>query len=340
MIQETNLQPFCISQSVAQNERSKSDPLITIATLEIGYRQNVRKFMEENFTVLPQSNADIFSADVVCIGDNTHISSQDDAIAGELLRFLCRDGDIVLVEGVGSGETAGKEEELLTDLIERKITVLGWDQPEIQKEVLKKVPAAIELQKRLEAEKDPDKIKALLKEQKDLVASMTALAVPPRNLSILNTVKSIYSSKRIFITAGSGHFTLDPELIEKLKASKGRVAVLIPKFDKKAPIEELGNFYSGLSKDTFDRSLLVKLPGGASRRFWAGWFKGGATARSGDLLSPDMDTLGAFNARQLGLEQASTYKVLSVRDYNGSKVNPNMVPPIPPLNMGVPSFSF
>ncbi|MFA5103712.1 MAG: hypothetical protein WC527_00815 [Candidatus Margulisiibacteriota bacterium] len=276
---------------------------------------SVEAFVKENFDIDPQSNSDISSAKVICLGDPQHTSNLDEAFNSELLRLIARTGDVVLMERVPFLEFAKKREFMETGSVTSDIMVIGWDNVRL---TLRCLEIARTLLDTVNTKQDADRLFAELDE-----------AVKGRNKSMLSTINTVSAPCRIIVLAGRGHFTGDTELIDGIKRSKNSVVILSPKtrsFDDKNTIRK---YFCGSFGDKNNLMLTIERPGRLDARIWCGFFESGSDARKGSTVCLRAGALSAANMAHFGLKEMIHYKIKDIESYieNISHAFPLELPP-------------
>ena len=201
------------------NSVSLSEDIIRI----IEFEGSVEEFIQEEVTILGGNVESITDAQIIFLGED-HRSLSADYRQAFIMRALGKDGDIVLLENVQSGEERlahdvpvvqlpGFNDELT------RLQFMGWDDMELHAQAAELVGQSLQIYDEIKIAQengDDSQLERLNSEFWELHDAAMEIAIVPRNQSLKATLDSLDSEleagKRIFIIAGSLHYIDDPDL--------------------------------------------------------------------------------------------------------------------------------
>jgi hypothetical protein len=176
------------------------------------------RMLEHSFSVVG-GNSPIQEAQLVIIGD-AHFRSYQKTVA-ELINLLAEDGDLVLVEGVGTNETIEKNEHSSSQTISPNVTVRGWENMALHKEQCElEIPPEVHPKQNGETHEE---YIARLESRSHLIKKLKAeherLTIE-RNAPMFEAVRELYPNyKHVFVIQGSNHLK-DPRYTEQFQDKK------------------------------------------------------------------------------------------------------------------------
>jgi hypothetical protein len=168
-------------------------------------------------------NIPIEKANIICLGER-HDCQNHVTLHARLLESFAKDGDIVLVEGVKSGQVVSRHKLEVTKTLTKDVTVYGWDNIDLVTEAMRLSREGVKLDDRLDSSDLSTMERATLRQMhKTLMGKYTAIAQGERNKVLartISTMRQIYPEKRIFIIAGYRHFIVDADFQRFLAKDK------------------------------------------------------------------------------------------------------------------------
>ncbi len=170
------------------------------------------------FFSLLDGNSTLTKAKVIALGD-VHQSPFNAAAIVDFVNQYGRKGDIVLVEGLGQMKTITADKTPFIG-IKSELKLLGWDNIEALRDSHFMVKRLLRLNQEIEVEKDPVRHDQLVEKFEVMSRIHDKTSIQKRNQSLLETLELVQSEitgeQRVFVIAGSRHFSADPVLMEGL----------------------------------------------------------------------------------------------------------------------------
>lgn len=162
------------------------------------------------------------NAEIIGLGNHHEIDKHKKVISN-FINSIAQDGDIVLLEAAQSGESIDTKTDTFMKSISKKIKCYGWDDELLHTTVGNNFKKLAQIEIKAEDYKKSGDVKnhnILAEMHKNLYDETVDIAIKQRNESMIKTINNMrkkFPNRRIFVIAGTLHFTDDPTLKNKLE---------------------------------------------------------------------------------------------------------------------------
>lgn len=214
-------------------------------------KPKAKRIIENNFKVTG-GNTSLPEARIICLPSTDHSAYEHIVLTEFLINNISRTNSLFLQEGIPAGEFIDKKKLLFYEKINKKVTLMGWDNPAVYNKGIRSTM----------------KLAESMKNKNSSLTFITALYILfiyypkrlfnriKRNASLLLTIKKENEENRfgqIFVEAGLNHFRYNFPLKKYLRNTQ--YIELTCTFPVEASFEGVLDYYT---KDKFDLDLYRK----------------------------------------------------------------------------------
>jgi hypothetical protein len=165
-------------------------------------------------------NTSLKEAKIICLGNN-HVDTEHTKLNAQLIDIVADEGDIILVEGLPAYTEHTPQSYAQTELISKKVIMFGWENDELYKQALEIAKRRTNIYNTI------DKGNLGIKEYNDLIHESTENSNKLHSVHIerhktlakvIDHTRKRFPENKIFVLAGTNHFTKDTSFINRLDA--------------------------------------------------------------------------------------------------------------------------